>query len=1445
MDQLRQISYSANYRLDYKEFVGLFKKLDAGLEDDALNMLFNSVSASTDGKISFGEFVEVICNGRPNGGSGGVQALADWQSSPSMPVSLADSDTPAWSEMRARISMMYGEANTTAVMHMLKEAVAEHVSLCESQGIDAGGGADCGPRDACIISYANTFTDPHPGGKKPFRCLAEFLRRYEVTKSHRAIHLLPMFPWDTDRGFSVKDYWNVEPSYGTWDDVKYLASEECGTPQLMFDYVCNHASVDNNIVQFALIQRHIGSDHPQYHEVQKYKDFVTAFSESDRPSEDRLKALSRPRAFPPLTSYFVVEDSRTRRCRAILGRPEADKRAREGRLIGKGYVWTTFSRGENSQGEEGTRQVDLNYRNPRVAAEVVRILLFYVRNKSKMIRLDAIGYIWKVLGSASIHERGTHMLLAILYGALQIAAPGVMTIAEVNEPQHKCFTYLGRKGHPEGDMVYNFSGFSMALHAQVKKDGMEFGKWLGSMEAAKGKQFLTVLGSHDGLAQKQARELLPPEELERLHRALIDERGGHVNWAKIPGGKKIVYEICGTPWALVNGNSSNGESFKLQLSRYIGAMSMSLLARGMPGVYINGLIGAKNYEPPGIDEFRTLNREVFDVRQLFPKLDDPNSHEGAVMRAVQAVMKKRMELPQFDRDGPTPSVVEGGDPTILACVLEAPRKAKCGSPLLALFNLSSRPVRAVPRGLPTSLMGCELYDALEGKGALCRDNAGLIRVQSQDTGGEHNDQPAFSLQMSPYEVIWLVRTEPLPRFIIPKGESTPWGLMKQRLEFLMPKEDAATTMELLLEVIRDHQDICAASGISAGGGADCGPRDACIISYANTFSDPSGGKKPFRCLAEFLQKYNVTESHRAVHLLPMFPWDTDRGFSVKDYWKVDPNYGEWEDVEYLASPECGSPQLMFDYVCNHCSIDNPLQQAALIHRHIDENHPLYAETKEFKDFCTAYCEDDGPEENRRPSPEVLSKLARPRAFPPLTPYFVIEDSEKKCRAVLGTPQNDAPPSASSIIGKGYVWTTFSRGTNSDGEEGTRQVDINYKNPKVIALVVKILLFYVRKKSKMIRLDAIGYIWKVLGSMSIHERETHMMLAVLYGALQLGAPGVMTIAEVNEPQHKCFEYLGDENHPEGDMVYNFSGFSLALHAQIKEDVAQFGKWLGTMDVTGGRQFLTVLGSHDGLAQKQARELLPPEELERLHRALIDERQGHVNWGKIPGGKKIVYEICGTPWNLVNGPGLPGETFELQLGRYICAMSLSLMARGMPGIYINGLIGAKNYEPPNIDEFRTLNREVFDVRNLFAKLDNPNSHEGAVMRAVQNVMKARMALPQFDRSGPPPKVISGGDAAVLAVVLHPQSTSDAPPLLALLNVASSSKMAQVSGLPCELMGVTLRDALERHGAICREKENGRIPPFEVQSKDVAGGLYGASGAAFATKLAPFEVVFLLPA
>ena len=85
-------------------------------------------------------------------------------------------------------------------------------------------------------------------------------------------------------------------------------------------------------------------------------------------------------------------------------------------------------------------------------------------------------------------------------------------------------------------------------------------------------------------------------------------------------------------------------------------------------------------------------------------------------------------------------------------------------------------------------------------------------------------------------------------------------------------------------------------------------------------------------------------------------------------------------------------------------------------RHIDSSHPRYAETEIYQDYCIAYREDDGPEDQRRPTLAQLSKLARPRAGLAPTLYLSLR-APTEVPYNLGASQNDAPPAASSVMDK--------------------------------------------------------------------------------------------------------------------------------------------------------------------------------------------------------------------------------------------------------------------------------------------------------------------------------------------------------------------------------------------------------------------------------------------
>ena len=259
----------------------------------------------------------------------------------------------------------------------------------------------------------------------------------------------------------------------------------------------------------------------------------------------------------------------------------------------------------------------------------------------------------------------------------------------------------------------------------------------------------------------------------------------------------------------------------------------------------------------------------------------------------------------------------------------------------------------------------------------------------------------------------------------------------------------------------------------------------------------SSDEKPLQTLSEFCKKY-LTNVVSGIHILPFYPWTSDDGFSVVDYRKVDSNLGDWQDISSMQNHF----RLMFDGVINHISAHSEWFKGFL------QDDPRYRDY-----FITV----DG-------SPD-LSQVVRPRTLPLLTTF--------------STPS-----------GEKHVWTTFS----SD------QIDLNFKNPEVLLEILDILLMYVERGATFIRLDAIAYLWKEIGTTCIHLPQTHHVIQFLRAALNEVAPHVHLITETNVPHADNISYFGDGTN-EAQLVYNFALPPLTLHAfhtGMRKSVVQLGK-----------------------------------------------------------------------------------------------------------------------------------------------------------------------------------------------------------------------------------------------------------------------------------------------
>ena len=464
-------------------------------------------------------------------------------------------------------------------------------------------------RDSLLILYGDQVQEPNA---KPLRTLKKFCDEY-LTDVVSGIHILPFYPWTSDDGFSVVDYRQIDPALGNWDDVSAMQNF-----RLMFDAVINHISSESEWFQKFL------QDDPRYKEY-----FIAVAGEPD------LSKVVRPRALPLLTPFQT---------------PSGEKK-----------VWTTFS----------ADQIDLNFKNPEVLLEILDILLLYAERGADFIRLDAIAYLWKEIGTTCIHLPQTHAVVQFLRAALNEAAPHVHLITETNVPHVDNISYFG-DGTNEAQLVYNFALPPLTLHAFYTGDAQILSNWAKTLTLPSDKTtFFNFLASHDGIGVNPARGILSNADIDSLVEKTL-AHGGLISYKHNADGTQSPYEMninffdalsnpsllhpsllqppsaaAGTP------PQASFESPDLQVSRFIAAQAIMLSLIGVPGIYFHSLFGSRGWTE-GVKQTgrnRTINREKCQFDDLQKQLADENSLRFKVFTKYSQLLKTRSSSAAFHPHG--------------------------------------------------------------------------------------------------------------------------------------------------------------------------------------------------------------------------------------------------------------------------------------------------------------------------------------------------------------------------------------------------------------------------------------------------------------------------------------------------------------------------------------------------------------------------------------------------------------------------------------------------------------------------------------------------------------------------------------------------------------------------------------------------------------------------
>lgn len=472
-----------------------------------------------------------------------------------------------------KLAFLYGEKTAKEFMPELERVFKVYYVYKSDEMLDAEKKFSPENRfteeDIILITYGDLIREE---GVSSLTTLSKFCGIY-LHHTINTLHILPFFPYSSDRGFSIIDFTTVDPRLGSWECIEDLEVRY----KLMFDGVINHVSSKSHWFQEFI------NDSPYY------KDFFISYKSYEELTPLERSVIFRPRTSDILTKFPTISGDR--------------------------YVWSTFSRD----------QIDLNYKNPNVLIRVLEILLYYVRRGADIIRLDAVTFLWANPGTSCANLDETHMIVRLFHDILEFLAPHVALITETNIPHKDNISYFGN-GDDEAQMVYNFALPPMVLHTFYSKDVTKLSEWTASLKPASERTtFFNFLDSHDGVGLMAVKEMLSYEEIKYII-YMARKHGGFVSYKTDKDGIEVPYEINITWFSALN-NENSDEDMDFQVKRFIASRAIALVIQGVPGIYLHSFLGTKNCEEAVSDvkTKREINRSVIDYKTLIAELENPET----------------------------------------------------------------------------------------------------------------------------------------------------------------------------------------------------------------------------------------------------------------------------------------------------------------------------------------------------------------------------------------------------------------------------------------------------------------------------------------------------------------------------------------------------------------------------------------------------------------------------------------------------------------------------------------------------------------------------------------------------------------------------------------------------------------------------------------------------
>ena len=440
--------------------------------------------------------------------------------------------------------------------------------------------------DSFLITYGDSLIG---GNQRPLRNILDFLTGH-LQNTVSAVHILPFFPFTSDDGFAVSDYETVRADLGDWSDIAAIGKDF----RLMADVVINHASAGHE-----WFQQFLNDEAPG-------RDFIKTAT-----AKDDVSAVTRPRPTPLLFAH--------------------DTKA------GEKLVWCTF----------GPDQVDLDFSNPDLLLEFIRLLHFYIDKGVRVFRLDAVGFLWKQSGTSCLHLAETHEIIKLMRTLIDYLDENIWLITETNVPAHENLEYFGNGN--EAHLIYNFSLPPLLVHALLTGRSTYLRRWMmTTAPTPEGCTILNFSASHDGIGLRPVEGLLPPNEIARMT-DMVQQFGGRLTMRSY-GDREVPYEMNTTLFSALKGTVDGTD--KMQIDRFIASQTIMMSLEGIPAFYIQSFLASENDEAraAATGRNRSLNRRQWRVEEVDKQLANPDGPMAKVFYELRRRLAIRKQQTAFHPD---------------------------------------------------------------------------------------------------------------------------------------------------------------------------------------------------------------------------------------------------------------------------------------------------------------------------------------------------------------------------------------------------------------------------------------------------------------------------------------------------------------------------------------------------------------------------------------------------------------------------------------------------------------------------------------------------------------------------------------------------------------------------------------------------------------------------